>query len=167
METVKRKLPAEIFAEEYPGKVPLGSLLRFRGFWALRVGGSEEIDGFLMLQGEYAGRIFKIKPGLPRVLHIAAAFGWFAALPTDAMPTVDGDELVRLTLTANGPVIFGDDGQDEWRPNYIAFAPTGRVVTVEDRRRAMRFEHWTVELCHKARPFESLTTLFEVDCRAK
>ena len=38
-------------AQAFPSELPLGTLLNFRGFWALRVAKGDEIDGFLMLEG--------------------------------------------------------------------------------------------------------------------
>lgn len=101
------------------------------------------------------------------MFHVAAPFGWFPAIPEVAKPTAEGDEILSLTLTSTGPVVLGLDAADDWDPDRFAFAPTGVGVDEPDRSRAMRFDHWSIELSHSDRPFERLSTLCEVDRRKR
>jgi hypothetical protein len=156
-------IPAQAFAQACPGDLTPGSLFKFRGFWALRVVHGDDLEGFLMLEGENAGRILRMKTGLPQVFCIAAPFCWFPSVSPDAKPTLEGGEILGLTLTTHGPAILGLDSLDQWNPTYLAFAKTGQSVDAQGSRRAFRFEQWSVELCHKDRPFESLATLIEVN----
>lgn len=159
------KIPAQAFAQVYPGDLAPGSLFKFRGGWALRVSQGKEFQGLLLLEGERAGWVIQIGTGMAQGLAIVEPFSWFPVVDGDAKPTLEADYTVTLTLTTEGPVIVGADARDDWGRTYIAFAIDGQDVETQDLYREMRFEQWSVELCHKDRPYSSLGTLLEVDRR--
>lgn len=161
------KIPAQAFAQLSPSDLAPGRLFKFRGSWALRVSHGTEFQGFLMLEGERAGWVLQLGAGMAQAVAIVEPFSWFPMVAGDAKPTLEADQTVTLTLTTDGPVIVGADARDDWDPTYIAFAADGQGVETQDLHRAMRFEQWSVELCHKDRPYSSLGTLLEVDWRKK
>src|SRR3546814_12488376 len=80
-------------------------------------------------------------------------------------PSTDADIALTLTVTNKGPVIGGSDARDTWDRTYIAFGLDGCGVAMEDLHRAMRFDQWSVELFHRARPLFSLGVLLELEPR--
>lgn len=159
------KIPAQAFAYIHPSDMAPGQLFKFRGGWALRVLHGEDRHGFLMLEGERAGSVFDLTPGMVRSLAIVEPFGWLPMVAGGDTPSADADIALTLTLTKEGPVIGGTDARDTWDRTYIAFGLDGHGVEIEDLHRAMRFERWSVELCHRDRPFSSLGVLLELDRR--
>jgi hypothetical protein len=160
-------IPAQAFGEAYPAKMSPGQLFKFRGFWALRVayGNQTEIQGFVLLEGEYAGRLFKIGDGMPRCLAIVHPFTWFPSVEAAAIPQRDAMQTATLTVGSIGPVVIGCDLEgDGFDRNYIAFDLDGRESESFDAHGSVvRFAKWSVELQHPSRPFESLCTLLLVD----
>lgn len=161
------KIPAQAFAQVYPRDLTPGSLFKFRGGWALRVSQGAEFQGLLLLEGERAGWVIQLGAGMAQCVTIVEPFSWFPMVDVDAKPSLEADQTVTLTLTADGPVIVGLDARDNWDRTYIAVGPDGQGVEAQDLHRAMRFEQWSVELCHKDRPCSSLGTLLEIDRRKK
>ena len=162
------KLPAHAFAEIAPMDVLPGQLFKFRGGWALRVAYREAIQGFLMLSGERAGWVHKITPGMPTVIAIVQAFGWFPMVSQDETPTTDAALTSTLMLTEAGPAICGvETGGDSYDPEHLVFTTAGVGQEVDGPHRVRRYEQWSAELLHASRPFVSLGTLFEVDRRGQ
>jgi hypothetical protein len=159
------KIPAQAYAQVSPNELEPGRLFLFRSHWALRVSDGAEFQGILMLDGERAGAVFQLAAGIAQCMAVVAPFNWFAMVADDAKPTVEDDPEGALMLTANGPVIVGLDARNEWDPTYIAFASDGQQIEAQDVHRSLRFEQWSVELCHPDRPFKSLGTLVELDRR--
>lgn len=160
-------IPAQVFGEAYPAKILPGQLFKFRGSWALRVahGNQKEIQGFLLLEGDHVGRLFKIGDGMPRCLAIVHPFTWFPSVEATAIPQRDAMQTATLTVGSMGPVIIGGDLEgDGFDPNYIAFDLNGRESECFDAHGSVvRFPQWSVELEHPSRPFESLGTLLLID----
>lgn len=161
------KIPAQAFAQLYPKDLASGCLFKFRDSWALRVSLEADLPGFLILEGERAGWVHLLGTGMTQSVAIVAPFKWFPMVARDAKPTLEADRTVTLTLTAEGPVMIGADARNDWDPTYIAFAPDGQSIEVQELYRALRFEQWSLELCHEERPYLSLGTLLEVDRRKK
>lgn len=159
------KIPAQAFAQLYPKDLAPGRLFKFRDSWALRVSHGAEVQGFLILEGERAGWVYPISPGMSQVVAIIEPFRWFPMVSVDAKPTMDADRTVTLTLTGNGPVIVGADSRDDWGSTYIAFGPDGQSIEEQDHYHEVRFEQWSVELCHRDRPYSSLGALLVIDRR--
>lgn len=159
------KIPAQAFAQRYPLDLTPGQLFKFRDSWALRVSHGEERQGFLLLQGERAGWVYEIGPGMAQCLAIVEPFGWFPMVLVEDKPTAQADRTLTLTLTPGKPVIVGADALRDWDQTYIAFGSDGRAIEVEDLYRAMRYEQWSIALCHRDRPFSSLGTLLDIDRR--
>lgn len=160
-------IPAQVFGEAYPGKMSPGQLFKFRGFWALRVayGKQKDIQGFVLLEGDYAGRLFKIGDGMSRCLAIVHPFTWFPSVEATAIPERDAMQTATLTVGPTGPLIIGGEFEgDHIDSNYIVFEIDGRESESFDAHGSVvRFPKWSVELQHPSRPFESLGTLLLVD----
>jgi hypothetical protein len=159
------KIPARAYAEQHPKDLAVGSLFRFRGVWALRIcaSGPEEFPGFLLLEGENAGSILKVGPGMARSAAVVEPFGWFPAIAVDARPGKEADQVLALTITGSGLVIVGLDARDRYDSAYLAITADGQAVEVQDRQGELWFGQWSVELCHQDRPLISLGTLLEID----
>ena len=164
-ELMTKRIPARAYAEHYPKELPIGSLFRFRGMWALRtcVSGPEEFQGFLLLEGEKAGSILKVGPGMARSVAVVEPFGWFPAIAVDERPGNEADQVLALTITDSGLVIVGLDTRDRYDSAYLAITADGHAVDVHDRQGDLWFGKWSVELCHQDRPLISLGTLLEID----
>lgn len=160
------KFPAQAFAEVHPKDLEPGRLFKFRDLWALRVSHAEEFEGFLIFEGDHAGKVFKLGDGMAQSLAITHPFNWFPAVG-DAMPARSEALTVSLAVTSNGPVLTGSDAQDHFGDDHLSFGLDGRGVEVPNLHRASRFEQWSAELFHDSRPFVSLGTLFEVDRRGQ
>lgn len=158
-------IPAQAFAQLYPKDLAPGRLFKFRDSWALRVSHGAELQGFLILDGERAGWVFPLGPGMAQSVAIVEPFSWFPMVSVNTKPTMDADRTVTLTLTTEGPAMVGADSQNDWDPIHIAFGPDGQSIEEQDLYRAVRFEQWSVELCHRDRPYSSLGTLLEIDRR--
>jgi len=154
-------LPVQAFAERAPQDLTPGQLFKLRGHWALRVElrGSQTQAGLVLLEGDRAGQIFRIADGIARALCIVSPFGWFPAIAGPA-PRVDGIVPASLALSASGVLIPGviPDGWGE----TVAFSIDGMQVE-ELRGSAPHFQHWTIELHHQDRPFQSLGTIATID----
>ncbi|WP_036106857.1 hypothetical protein [Lysobacter capsici] len=160
-------IPAEVFGEEFPSEMLPGQLFKLRDSWALRVvfGNQTETKGFIMLEGDYAGRLIKIGSGMPRCLMIASSFTWFPAVEDGATPQRDANQTATLTVGPAGPVIIGGDVDGGgFDTDYIAFDLDGRQnASFDAHRSVVRFAKWSVELQHPSRPYESLGRLLLVD----
>lgn len=161
------KLPAQAFAEVHPKDLEPGRLFKFREQWALRVSHAEEFEGFLIFEGDHAGKVFKIGDGMARSVAIVHPFNWFPVVAGDAMPSRSGAITITLAITSAGPVLMGSDARDHFGDDYLSFGLDGRGVDGSDLHRASCYEQWSAELLHDSRPFVSLGTLFEVDRRGQ
>lgn len=159
------KFPAQAFGQLHPSEMPAGSLFKTRDCWSLRVSGGSGFEGALILEGERAGWVVEVRASMAPALGIIAPFSWFPMVLRDAKPALDADRTVTLTLSESGPILMGADARRDWDRDYISFGIDGRSVELQDEHRALRFAQWTVELCHKSRPYSSLGTLCEVDRR--
>lgn len=160
------KFPAQAFAEVYPKDLAPGRLFKFREQWALRVSHAEEFEGFLIFEGDHAGKVFQLGDGMARSLAIVHPFSWYPAVG-DAMASRSEVLTITLAVTSAGPVLTGSDARDHFGDEHLSFGLDGRVVEVPNLHRTSRFEHWSAELFHDSRPFVSLGTLFEVDRRGQ
>lgn len=160
------KFPAQAFAEAYPKDLEPGRLFRFREHWALRVSHAEDLEGLLILEGDHAGKVFSIGDGMAKSLAIVQPFNWFPAVQ-DVMPARNDAFNITLAVTPAGLVLSGSDVRDSFGDDHLSFGLDGRGVDGSDLHRAGRFERWSAELFHEARPFVSLGTLFEVDRRGQ
>ena len=158
-------IPAAAFAEIEPTELVAGQLFLFRGCWALRATVDESHEGFLVLEGDRAGSMGQMAPGMGKVVAIVAPFSWFPMLSNVAKPAIADDPVCNLALTTEGPLIVCLDGRDDWGRSYLAIAPSGRGTDANEVRRAPQFATWSVALCHQDRPFVSLATLLEIDRR--
>lgn len=160
-------IPAQVFGEAYPSKILPGQLFKFRDSWALRVahGNQKEIQGFVLLEGDRVGRLFKIGDEMPRCLAIMHPFTWFPSVDATAIPQREAMQTATLTLGSIGPVIIGCDLVGNGiNSNCIAFDLDGRESENFDADGSeVRFAKWSVELQHPSRPFESLGTLLLID----
>lgn len=156
------KIPAQAFSQVAVSDLAPGSLFIFRDRWAVRVSSDADFQGFVLLEGERMGRVFQLASGTAHSIAIMSPFAWFPALSLDAKPMVETNRTPALTLTCDLPVIVGIDARETWEPNYLAFGMDGQGVDMPDLYRAARFEKWSVELCHRDRPYVSLGTLVEV-----
>lgn len=158
------KLPARAFAEIYPQDVQPGQLFKFRGTWALRVVHLDDAHGVLMLSGERAGWVHKIAPGMSTVIALTSPFGWFPAVSTEDLPTVDAAVTATLMISAAGPAICGvREDRGSFDPEHLVFGPDGVAQDADGIHRTSRYEKWSAELVIEDRPFVSLGTLFEMD----
>lgn len=156
------KIPVQAFAEVHPKGVSLGSVLKFRGSWAMLVGYEEGQKDLLMLAGERAGRLINLRDGMGTCLAIIAPFSWFPAVDEGVEPASVDHQTTTLTLTDKGPVIIGAD-MDRYDPDHRAFGMNGLC----DREynaygSGLRFCQWSAQLMHEGEPFRSLGQLFEV-----
>lgn len=160
------KIPAQVFAQSHPDDLAPGTLFRFGGSWALRVSRDTYFQGFLMLEGERAGSVFELRDGVQQVAAIVHPFCWFPMVVSDAVPTLEAERTATLTLTEKGLVIVGLDARDQWGSSYLDFSLAGEDFDSLDLHLGMRFDQWSVELCHTDRPYVSLGTLLQVDRRS-
>ncbi|MEO7067288.1 MAG: hypothetical protein ABI114_10300 [Rhodanobacter sp.] len=156
------KIPVQAFAEMHPKDVSPGSVLKFRGSWAMLVGYEDSRKDLLMLAGERAGFLIGLGDGMGKCLAIIAPFSWFPAVDEGVEPVTVDYQATTLTLTDNGPVIIGSD-MDRYDPDHRAFGMNGLC----DRKykaygSGLRFGQWSAQLAHEDEPFKSLGQLFEV-----
>ena len=156
-------IPAQAFVEINPNELASGQLYLFRGFWSLRVSIEADIEGFLILDGDRAGSVYQMAPGMAKVVAIVSPFIWYPMLSEGAKPEVADDPILTLALTAKGPQIVGLDTRDKWDRGYLAVAPSGHGVEMQEVRRAPHFTQWSVEISHPDRPYMSLGTLVKID----
>lgn len=156
-------IPAQAFADGYPKDIPLSSLFKFRGNWAMLVGDADDLErDFILLTGERAGQLLPVRPGMAKAVFVNAPFGWFPAIEDTAIPTSEGKQPPSLTLTENELVIVGGRVDDD-EPEYVAYGLDGVVRKDHPRNLGvLRFTQWSAHLQHKERPFRSLCELFTV-----
>ena len=159
------KLPAQAFAHRYPDTVAAGQLLLIRGQWALRVSG-EELQGYLLLEGERMGKIFQLTSGMAKCPCIVEPCGWFPAVSQGSKPVSNSEQIATLGISASGPVLIGMYSRHQWEPLYLAVSVAGQATEVQDLHTLPQYERWSVEIFHTDRPFHGLATLLEVE-RAK
>ena len=158
-------IPAEAFAQLYPSDVPPGCLFSFRGSWAVRVTGQANFQGFLMLEGERIGQVFGIAPGMAPAIAIVGSFRWTPMIEAHAKPVWGIRKVPVLALTPTGPIMVGKDSDDCWEETYLAYTMDGHAIALPERHSTAHFDQWSVELCHKDRPFLSLGTILKIDRR--
>lgn len=159
------RIPAQAFGEKYPQELSPGQLFKARGIWALRVAydSQGEQQGFVALEGENVGQLFRLKAGMARCFAVIQPFGWFPSIDAGSQPRHEALRTATLTVGLNGPLIVGAELSD-FDPNYIAFGVNGcEVVGGESNGSPFRFENWSAELQHPSRTFESLGTIFSVN----
>ena len=119
-------VPAAAFIEEYPYRLPAGSLFKFRRHWAIRVSYSEvETDkAYLLLEGPHAGLILRTGHGMARSLCIAMPFAWFPAVGDSGVAKQDSVHTAGIAITEFGPVIIGGDEDGD----HLAFDVNGKLV---------------------------------------
>lgn len=159
------KFPVQAFAELHPKDLEPGRLFKIHGQWALRVLHADEFEGFLMFEGDRAGKVFKIGDGMARSIAIVHPFNWFPVVAGDATPSRDAATTITLAMTSDGPVLTGSDARDHFADTDLSFGLDGHGIDGSNLHRASRYEQWSAELFHDALPFVSLGTLFEVDRR--
>ena len=159
-------LPAQAFATKAPRDLLPGQLSQTRGSWALRIAYTVQqrtVHGFVVLEGDLAGRLFDVREGMDSGLCIAAPFSWFPAVSA-AVPSADSLAASALTLAPSGIVILGGRTDTWGESDHIAFDVAGHELPdFEERGVPLRFSRWTIELQHDGRPFESLGTLATID----
>lgn len=107
--------------------------------------------GFIMLQGDRVGTLFRLSDGMAPCITLSNQFSWYPAVKPGAIATGGGPETSSLTLTKDGPVIMGKHperwGKRSTKGVLLADAPQGAVK---------RFSQWTAELCHPSCPFVAM-----------
>lgn len=160
-------VPAEAFADRMPHEMSPGSIFRLRESWAVVVNYMSSDDspapGFIMLQGDRVGTLFRLSDRMAPCITLADQFSWFPAIKPGAIATSNGLETSSLTLTKDGPVIMGRDPERWGRRDTFAFDSNGVLLAETPQGAVKRFSTWTAELCHLSRPFVTMGQLFEVD----
>lgn len=159
--------PAEAFADRMPQEMSPGSIFRLRDSWAVVVNYMSSDDsaapGFIMLQGDRIGTLFRLSDGMAPCTTLSDQFSWFPAVKPGAIATGDGPETSSLTLTKDGPVIMGKDPERWGKRDTFAFDSKGVLLADVPQGAVKRFSRWTAELCHPSHPFVTMGQIFEVD----
>jgi hypothetical protein len=162
-------VPAQAFAESHPSEVAIGCLFKTRGSWALRVKGGPDpnFEGYILLQGERAGQLLRLAPGMAAGLTIIKPFSWFPGIHIDAKLDDSCKETASLSLTEAGPVIVGGIADsDHYDSDFFAYQTDGqRFERFDHYKPIRRFSQWSVELQHDSRPLKSLGQILTVDRR--
>lgn len=156
-------IPVQAFGEIYPKDLRSGSVFKFRNSWAMLVSYEDGLTReLLILNGERAGQLLKLGPGIPKCFGIIPPFTWFPAVEDTASARDTGHQTTTLMLTPTGPVIIGAN-IDGYEREYFAFRLDGMVDRDYQAYGAgLRYANWTAELQRPEKPFESLGRLFSV-----
>ncbi len=156
-------IPVSAYGEAYPKDLPVGSVFKDHGYWALLVGAADgKGKNVLVLEGPHAGRLFSVSEGMAPSIAIVSPFTWYPAVPSGAQPVSSTHRTCALTFTKEGLRIIGAH-VDRGDSDYELFGLDGSYRGEHhEQGPETRFLAWSAELVHHDDPCKSLGEIFSI-----